>query len=217
MEEINSFIHKNDFHGYPWLESMYNKVIELKPTSIKEIGTGSGSTTITFAKALYDLGGGILNTQDGQPSIVFQKNMDLIRDNFKHLYDIINFNYGKSFYIGEDTFVDDFDLLYIDVDNTGYRIESILKHMNKEKIYNKHILFEGGSNERDAVPQMHHKNDDGHPHWVLNRTCDCKFNKDTLSNSIVRLKEIINYEVLDETFSSVSYFYASEDIIKKFN
>jgi len=57
----------NSFHEYPWLRSLYDKVIELKPKRIKEIGTGSGSTTLVLAQAIYDLNNeGKVVTQDSE-------------------------------------------------------------------------------------------------------------------------------------------------------
>lgn len=218
MEKLNKFIHDNEDNGshyYPWLISLYNKVIDIKPNKILELGTGSGSTSITMAKALYDLNNrGSIITSDRQPRENFNKILSLYEKNFNELYSIIDYNYGVD--VGDNyKFDSDFDLLYMDIDNTGKKIEHLLKQLNLNGIYNKHIIFEGGSNERDMLSHMVHDDNSSHPH-LEHGVCGCEYTKDTIFKSIVRLKDKIKYEVLDETFSSVSYFFASEDIVKQF-
>jgi hypothetical protein len=78
---------------------------------------------------------------------------DGARKNFSD-YKILDtiYYYNESY----DVYFDDpfeFDLLYIDVHNEGFRVNKILQNdfiqkMIKEK---KHILFEGGSDERNNI------------------------------------------------------------------
>ena len=75
-----------------------------------------------------------------------------------------------------------FDVLHLDISNTG---DIILKTYNKLKKYiegGSSIIFEGGSVERDNIE------------WMV------KYN----STPINSVKNIVNYELLNENFPSLS-------------
>ena len=132
-------------HGY--LEKLYDYVIQHKPKTIVEFGSGWGSTTIYMRKAQETYGGELYSRE------LDTEKYDGARKNFSD-YNILDtiYYYNESY----DVYFDDpfeFDLLYIDVHNEGFRVNKILQNefiqkMIKEK---KHILFEGGSDERNNI------------------------------------------------------------------
>ena len=136
---------------YPkgYLERLYDYVIEHKPKTIVEFGSGWGSTTIHMRKAQETYGGELHSRElDGEK---FQG----ASNNFK-TWDILD----DIYYTNEsyDTYFDDpfeFDLLYIDVHNEGQRLKKILDNEFIQKMIKKgkHILFEGGSHTRDGIAE----------------------------------------------------------------
>ena len=134
---------------YPmgYLHKLYDYVIQHKPKTIVEFGSGWGSTTIHMRKAQETYGGDLYSRE---------------LDNEKYQGALNNFRIWEIdtdiYYYNEsyDTYFDnpfEFDLLYIDVHNEGRRIQKILdNHFIKSMIKKgKHILFEGGSKERDNI------------------------------------------------------------------
>jgi hypothetical protein len=97
-------------------------------------------------------------------------------------------NYNVSQYVEfkelnfKEWIPEDFDLLHVDISNDGNTIvELSIKCFNQLK-QGKHILFEGGSIERDNVD------------WMI------KYNKQPINT----IKSIINYTVIDKKFPSIS-------------
>ena len=77
---------------------------------------------------------------------------------------------------------EDFDLLHVDISNNGNTlVELSIKCFNQLK-QGKHILFEGGSIERDNVE------------WMV------RYNKQPINS----IKSLINYNILSEKFPSIS-------------
>lgn len=189
IDSVLNCIYENDdaFHNYPWLVSFYNKVMELKPKRIKELGGGTGATTLVLAQAIYDLNnGGSVVTIDSYPA---PSTYGIIKNMFPHLFQIIKFNYNTHFELSDytDKMEDDFDLLYVDLANNVDTIRSVIDYCNYSGIENKHIIFEGGCLERDVR--------------------EIKDKKYFMTN----LKDRLHYEILDDTYSCVSYFYLTKD------
>jgi len=181
---------KNSFHEYPWLRSLYDKVIELKPKRIKEIGTGSGSTTLVLAQAIYDLNNeGSVVTQDSQKR---WSSHNIIESQFPHLHKLIDFNYNTHFELElkrDINIEDDFDLLYVDMANNYSSLKNLFTLLFLSGIDNKHIIFEGGCLQRDEIE-------------IKNR-----------KQYITRLQNEFPYEILNNTFSCVSYYHLKQKLI----
>ena len=134
---------------YPmgYLHKLYDYVIEHNPRTIVEFGSGWGSTTIHMRKAQETYGGELysreLDTEKYQGALKNFGTWGIVDDIYY---------YNESY----DTYFDnpiEFDLLYIDVHNEGRRIKKILDNKFIQKMIKKgkHILFEGGSTERDNI------------------------------------------------------------------
>jgi hypothetical protein len=181
---------KNSFHEYPWLRSLYDKVIELKPKRIKEIGTGSGATTLVLAQAIYDLNNeGKVVTQDSQKR---WSSHNIIESQFPHLHKLIDFNYNTHFELElkrDINIEDDFDLLYVDMANNYNSLKNLFTLLFLSGIDNKHIIFEGGCLQRDEIE-------------IKNR-----------EQYITRLQNEFPYEILNNTFSCVSYYHLKQKLI----
>ena len=134
---------------YPlgYLHRLYDYIMQHKPKTIVEFGSGWGSTTIHMRKAQETYGG-----------VLYSRELD----NEKYQGALNNFRIWEIdsdiYYYNEsyDTYFDnpfEFDLLYIDVHNEGRRIQKILDNEFITSMIKKgrHILFEGGSKERDNI------------------------------------------------------------------
>ena len=76
----------------------------------------------------------------------------------------------------------DFDLLHLDISNDGNTIAELSIKCFNELKQGKHIIFEGGSKERDNIE------------WMK------KYNKQSINS----VKSIVNYNILEEKFPSIS-------------
>ena len=106
---------------YPdtYLKFLYNIVLDLQPKKIVELGTRYGDTSIVMAQALIRLGnGGHINTYDLIEYEFISPNLAL-----NNCTDIITFK-QLSFLDWLST-PEDYDLLYIDVDNTPNKIQKM--------------------------------------------------------------------------------------------
>jgi len=169
---------------------IYDTVMQYKPKKIVEFGSLYGYSTIAMAMALQDLNnGGHIISYDLWDDYQYkhsnisetQKNIDLY-----NVSDIVTLSYGEY-----NSWLDnpeEFDLLHLDISNTGPIIFKtffkLLEHINNGAI----IIFEGGSIERD------------HVEWMT------KFNK----IPITQFKNQVGYTLLTNKFPSLS-------IIKKNN
>ena len=182
---------ENSFHEYPWLRSLYDKVIELKPKRIKEIGTGSGSTTLVLAQAIYDLNNeGKVVTQDSEKR---WSSHNIIESQFPHIHKLIDFNYNTHFELElkrDINIEDDFDLLYVDMANNYNCLKNLFTLLFLSGIDNKHIIFEGGCLHRDEIEH-----------------------KQNTEQYITRLQNEFPYEILNNTFSCVSYYHLKQKLI----
>ena len=132
MEDVNFVA----MHRYQEIEKwMYNFVIQHKPNTIVELGHGSGAVTAAMALALqqanpigkihsYD----IISSTKYYPCFGYEKYAtESAYDRIlkRGLRDMITFTEGNVF----STYVEspiDFDLLYIDIDNTWDNLYKIL-------------------------------------------------------------------------------------------
>ncbi len=128
-------------------EFFYNYVLKHKPKTIIEFGVRRGYSAICMAQALRELGEGHLYAYDNLKEAGLVQ-IIRINDNIEkyELQDWITFEL-KDFY----TWIESptpFDLLHIDIDNTGDVIKLLA-----EKLPGKHIIFEGGVSTRDRIGQ----------------------------------------------------------------
>ena len=178
-------------YTYPEIEStykknnlgkiLYNTVLTLQPDKIVEFGCLYGYSTISMALALRELGKGKIKCYDlwedyqYKHSTIYQT-----RDNFKkhdllEYVEFIKMDYYQWLYNPEE-----FDLIHLDISNTG---DTILKTYNSLP-KGSTVIFEGGSKERDNIE------------WMI------KYNA-TPINSV---KNKTNYQIIDNNFPSLSIF-----------
>jgi tRNA A58 N-methylase Trm61 len=125
--------------GYP--ETMYKKlqeiVIKYNPRKIIDFGTWQGTT----AKAMAKVCNGHIITYD------FGKIDERTEGK-------ITYKYGDFYEWIERDPVEEFDLLYVDVHNTGRVLNLIHKHLKDRVKSGIPILFEGGIPDRDGnIPE----------------------------------------------------------------
>lgn len=147
--EVESSYKKTPGYG----KVFYDLVMDLKPKKIVEFGVRHGYSALCMGQALRDLGTGHLWAYDlwsqksDHPYQTTQNLMQCAESVEKAgLGEYITFE-GKDFFKWiEDP--DDFDLLHVDVDNTGSKLKLLEKFRGKE------VYFEGGTKERDKVTWM---------------------------------------------------------------
>jgi hypothetical protein len=141
-----------NMHRYQAIEQIvYKKVKEWKPTTIVELGHGSGALTVATSIALKEMNSkGKIHSYDiiGESSYELSGVKSDSRENIKKrgLEKYVNFIEGDVF----DTWVKNptnFNLLLIDIDNTWDKLYKILidnKFINNQIKKGGKILIEGG-------------------------------------------------------------------------
>ena len=159
-------------------KTIYDIVIELKPKIIIDFGLLYGYSTICLAQAVKDNGFGHITGYDLFEDYKFKNSTkSIVELNLKYynLDSYVTF-IKKDFneWLNED---EDFDLLHLDISNNGDIIQKIY-----EKYPNKHIIFEGGTLERDNISWM----------------------KQYSFTPITNKKPITNYTILNPNFPGLS-------------
>lgn len=126
-------VHKGWQYPEDYLNFLYTLIKDIKPKKIVEIGTRYGDTSMVMASALKD-SKSIIKTYDQTISEYIDKNIKL--NNFE---DVIFFK-QQNFNNWLDN-PEDFDVLYVDVDNTYEKIYH-LKENKFIKKQNKLVIFE---------------------------------------------------------------------------
>lgn len=163
-------------------ETLYNYVIETQPKTIIEFGTLYGYSATCMAMALDELNnGGKIICYDLWEKYPYKHSViEKTKQNLEK-YNVSKYVEFRELDFKEWT-VEDFDLLHMDISNDGTILTELsIKCFNQLK-QGKHILFEGGSNERDNVE------------WMV------KYNKQPINS----IKPIVNYTVIAEKFPSIS-------------
>ena len=133
---------------YPreYLETLYDYVKEHKSKTIVEVGSGWGATTIYMRGA----------QEDENELYSFESDIDKYEGAVQNFLDVGI--YSSIHYSNDDYEIFfnkpfEFDLLYIDLHNEGSKVNKILKNKFIKNMIGlgKHILFEGGSEERNNV------------------------------------------------------------------
>ncbi len=158
---------------------IYNTIISLRPQKVVEFGILHGYSTLCIAQALRDLNlGGTLISYDLFDEFEYRHGSKKEAEELitKHnLQDTVTIKYGDFYKWSENP--DKFDLLHLDIANNG----DVIKFAS-EQFENKHILFEGGSEERDKES------------WMK------KYKK----TSMYPLKDEVNYEIINKKWPSIS-------------
>lgn len=164
-------------------KTLYDVVLKLKPKKIVEFGCLYGYSTVCMALALKELNQGKIYCYD-------------LYDSYKYLHSTMSLTQNNIKKFGVEEFVEfkvkdyndwltdpeDFDLLHLDISNTGDIIvktyNALLQNLNKGAT----ILFEGGSEERDKVS------------WVS------KYHQTPINF----VKPIVPFKILNPNFPSIS-------------
>ena len=163
------YINQLPQHKYPWLETLYSLILDIKPKTIIEYGTEHGGTAIVMGLALKQLfedenHTGIIYSYDtfenqSKGEIGSSPNYQIALQNI-HAYNLQNFikvDYG-DFYEFCDRPNKEFDLLYFDIDNDGDKLLEMYNGCKTNIDNGSIVIFEGGSEVRDNVGWMIEKN-----------------------------------------------------------
>ena len=161
---------------------LYDYILQTQPKIIIEFGTLYGYSAACMAMALDELNNGgkiicydLWEKYPYKHSIIEKTKQNLEKYNVSQYVEFRELNFKE--WIPED-----FDLLHVDISNDGNTILELgVKCLSQIK-QGKHVLFEGGSVERDNVE------------WMI------KYNKQPINS----IKSVINYTIVDEKFPSIS-------------
>jgi|TARA_Y100000310_G_scaffold104315_1_gene102647 hypothetical protein len=181
---------------------LYDAVIERKPKTILEFGTGDGFTTLCMAAALKEIGDqdSIIHTYDwidnsrsgGMDQYVQQ--YLLMGGEIQRLGVSEKIEAGiKDFYKWIDTadYIESFDFLYVDVGNTAKTIKLLREKLKNNIAAGATIFFEGGGERRDAFT-----GDADKGYWKRCQNCA----------SLYPLKDELKFEVMVDSTPCISKF-----------
>mgnify|MGYP003631397541 CR=1 FL=1 len=159
-------------------KTLYDTVRKLKPKKIIDFGLLYGYSTVCLAQAVRDNGFGEVLGYDLFEEYKYKKSIRSIVEYNLQYYQLNRYvtlvkkDYNKWLQENEE-----FDLLHLDISNTGDVINSIhQKHPDKK------IIFEGGSVKRDDID------------WV----------KKYKASPINPLQLSLNFKILNPNFPSLS-------------
>ena len=165
---------------------LYDTVLEYKPTKIVEFGTLYGYSAICMGLALKALGRGSMTCYDLWEEYPYKHSrLADVQHNIERysVCDVVTLKKGDLF--SENWSDLDFDFCHIDVSNDGDKIEKAYNIFRDKIVTRIPILFEGGSDERDAIA------------WMT------KYNK----SPIAAVKNHVHYGVVNSKFPSISMFF----------
>ena len=183
-------------------KALYDAVIERKPKTILEFGTGDGFTTLCMAAALKKIGDkdSIIHTYDwidnsrsgGMDQYVQQ--YLLMGGEIQRLGVSEKIEAGiKDFYKWIDTadYIESFDFLYVDVGNTAKTIKLLREKLKNNIDAGATIFFEGGGEERDFFTGGAEQG-----YWKRCQNCA----------SLYPLKDELKFEVMADSKPCISKF-----------
>lgn len=176
--QIESSYQENDLG-----KTLYDLVLETKPKVIVEFGCLYGYSTVAMALALKQLGEGKLKCYDlfehyqYKHSTLEQTKANLVKYGVE---DYVEFHV-MDYYDWLDN-PEEFDLLHLDISNTGHIIIDTYLGLKSQIEKGSVIVFEGGSEERDNVE------------WMV------KYK----AMPINMVQQYTNYEILNPDFPSLS-------------
>lgn len=169
--EIESSYQENDIG-----KTLYDEVVKNKPSIVVDFGVLNGYSTVCLAQGVRDNGFGKVMVYDLFDKYEYNHaKLDKLVKTLKE-YNVLDY-----VEIEERNFFDwvkepgDFDMLHLDISNTGDIIDVVWKNLKKGI-----VLFEGGSPERDNVG------------WML------AHNKKPINKSVAK------FEVINSKFPSLS-------------
>jgi len=138
-------------------ESLYNKIVELNPKNVLELGVLHGYSSHVFLQALGILGGprtlvsvDLFEDYEYNKSDINTYTSNLIgikKSAANVVHHVKKIDILQDIHCLEEDFIDA-DLVFIDISNDGNNLLMILEQCQCP------VLFEGGSEERDQVPWM---------------------------------------------------------------
>lgn len=176
--DIESSYRENDLG-----KTIYDLVLELKPKVVIEFGCLYGYSTIAIGMALKQLGEGKLKVYDLFEKYQYKHStLEEVKSNIE--------KYGVSDYIELHEMdynqwlnnPEEFDLLHLDISNTGDIILNTYQSLYPQIQNGSTIIFEGGSLERDNIEWM----------------------KKYSATPINSVKRFTNYKVINSDFPSLS-------------
>jgi len=187
MEYVNPDI-KSSYKKNNLGKVLYDYVLQNQPKTIIEFGTLYGYSAACMAMALDELknGGKIIcyDLWDKYPykhSVIEKTKQNLEKYNVSQYVEFKELDFNEWI-------PDDFDLLHVDISNDGNIIVDLRTKCFNLLNQGKHILFEGGSIERDNVE------------WMI------KYNKQSINS----IKPLVNYTIIADKFPSISKLELNE-------
>jgi predicted O-methyltransferase YrrM len=135
--------------------TLYDLVLEKRPKIIIEFGVLYGYSTIAMAMALDEIGEGHIYAYD-----LFENYQYKHSTKSETQKNIDRYGVARFVTLGEADFdqwllsPEPFDLLHVDISNTGDTIEPLYEATKERITSGSTVLFEGGSKERDNVEWM---------------------------------------------------------------
>jgi len=162
---------------------IYDTILTYKPLKIVEFGCYKGYSTAVMGMALKSLGRGKITCYDLWDK--YQFTHTTLNDTISNIepYNVLDYIEFKQldFYQWLES-PEQFDLLHIDIGNTGDIIKKVYDATKSQIDTGSIILFEGGSLDRDNVD------------WMLKYNC----------TPINDIKSYVNYNILSNYFPSLS-------------
>lgn len=177
---IESSYRKNDLG-----KTLYNIVLEKRPTTIVEFGCLYGYSAVAMGLALRDLGRGKIISYDLWDKYAYKHTTPRVAaNNIAHygLSDVVEFRHGDFWEWVDSENREHFDLLHLDISNDGQTILDAYNKLKPAVQQGASILFEGGSFERDQEQ------------WMI------KYNKKPIND----VSNITKYAVLNHQWPSIS-------------
>ena len=163
-------------------KTLYDYVIQNQPKLIIEFGTLYGYSAACMAMALDELNNGgkiicydLWEKYPYKHSVIHKTKQNLEK------YNVANYVEFKELDFKEWV-PEDFDLLHLDISNDGTTIVDLSVKCFSQLKQGKHILFEGGTIERDGVE------------WMV------KYKKQPINS----IRSLIQYETISDKFPSIS-------------
>jgi predicted O-methyltransferase YrrM len=176
--KIESSYYDNDLG-----KTIYEWVLNVKPKVVVEFGCLYGYSTVAIGLALKELGQGKLKCYDlwenyqYKHSTIQQTIENVKLYGVKDYVEFIQMDYYNWLFNPED-----FDLMHLDISNTGDVISQTYNVLKDKIEKGSIILFEGGSDERDNVE------------WMT------KYK----ATPIQSIQSLTNYQVVNNNFPSLS-------------
>lgn len=160
---------------------LYDTVIKYQPYKIIEFGCLYGYSTICMALALKNIGKGKIYCYDIWEDYQYKHSTFHQTKNNVIKYKVEDYvEFKKINFYDWLTNPESFDLMHLDISNTGDIIEKLYDVLSPCE----RVIFEGGSIERDNVE------------WMK------KYN----ATSINSIKQKVKYQVINNNFPSISIF-----------